>query len=306
MSHDDEENLDKTSIIPSDTFKMKMEEAEDAPPSLVLLMGPINLIGKQWTLNNPENLMGRSVESAIFVDDRSISRKHAMLRVNGVTVTIEDLGSSNGTVVDGNKLHPANQMVLTDNVQIKAGNVIFKFLEKGNIEAVTNQASYDRSQIDALTQIYNKRAFLEKMEETFKRAKLMEIPLSLIVFDLDKFKNVNDTYGHQAGDFVLKQLSTLVKQQLRPGDFFARFGGEEFTLLLGGTEKSIALDVAERIRATIERFDFRYEGTKLPVTVSLGVSALEKSMEKWEDLFELADKASYQSKQNGRNRVSSF
>lgn len=299
----DEDNLDKTSIVPSDTFKIKMAKVDEAPPSIVLLMGPINQIGKQWPIVEGSYKIGRSIESDICVDDRSVSRTHAQVVLEAGNVYVEDLGSSNGTEVNGTELGSGQRIELTDNCQVKTGNVIFKYLERGNIEAVSNQASYDRSQIDGLTQIYNKRAFLDKISETFKRAKIMDIPLCLVVFDLDKFKSVNDTYGHRAGDFVLSELSKLIKKQLRPGDFFARYGGEEFTLLLGGTDIKTAIDVADRIRDLVEKHVFEFEGTELPVTVSMGVSTITEKINNWEELFELGDQALYKSKENGRNQV---
>lgn len=304
MVNDDEENLDKTSIVPSDTFKMKMEKVEEAPPSIVLLMGPINQIGKQWQIGEEPLKIGRAIESSVCVDDRSVSRTHAIISFEGDKVIVEDMGSSNGTEIAGKKVEKGEKTVLRDNDQIKTGNVIFKFLEKGNIEAVTNQASYNRAQVDGLTNIYNKRAFIDKIDETFKRAKLMEVPLCLVVFDLDKFKSVNDTYGHRAGDFVLSEISSLIKKQLRPGDFFARYGGEEFTLLLGGTDIKTAIEVADRIRDLVDKHQFVFEGTELPVTISMGVSTIEEDIQTWEELFEIGDKALYKSKEDGRNRVS--
>ena len=234
MAEQDDNNFDKTSIIPSDTFKLKMEEAKANPPTLILLMGPINQIGRQWKLTASPMTIGRLSNVEVSVDDRSMSRKHAAVTVKNGQSYIEDLGSSNGTEVGMNKLVPGNPIELRDNDQIKAGNVIFKYLAEGNIEATTNKETFDRGLTDALTKINNKLAFLEKVEETFKKAQLTEVNLSLIVFDLDKFKSINDTYGHQAGDFVLQEISKLIKSKLRPSDFFARYGGEEFTILVVG------------------------------------------------------------------------
>ena len=299
----DDENLDKTSIVPSDTFKIKMQKVDEVPPSLVLLMGPINQIGKQWPLTESSYKIGRSLDCDICIDDRSVSRVHAEVVLQEQKVLVRDLGSSNGTEVAGQVVQADDLLELSDNCQVKTGNVIFKFLERGNLEAVSNQASYDRAQMDGLTQIYNKRAFLDKVDETFKRAKVMDIPLCLVVFDLDKFKSINDTHGHRAGDYVLAEIAKLIKKQLRPGDFFARYGGEEFTLLLGGTDIKTAVEVADRIRALVAKHSFEFEGTRLPVTISMGVSTITAELEDWEQLFEIGDKALYKSKENGRNRV---
>jgi diguanylate cyclase (GGDEF)-like protein len=222
-------------------------------------------------------------------------------------IQYEDLSSTNGTEVNG-QLIPANVMVkLKNNDQIKLGNVIFKFLEKGNIESVAAKGTYDRTQIDPLTQAYNKGALMTTGEEVFKRAKLTDTAMTLIVFDLDHFKKINDTFGHPAGDFVLKELASIIQNRLiRQGDFFARFGGEEFCLLLIGGPLQRGVEVAERIRSTVEKNEFIYDGKKMPVTISAGVATLEKSMNSWNELFEKADKAAYLAKTGGRNRVSTI
>jgi two-component system cell cycle response regulator len=306
MADNSDENFDKTSVVPSDTFKLKMQEAKTNPPTLVLLMGPLGQIGKQWKLATSPMLIGRLPDLEISVDDRSISRKHAQIKVLNGKVFIEDLGSSNGTEVNSDKLQAGITRELLDNEQIKMGNVIFKYLAEGNIEATTNQEQMSRAITDPLTKAYNKLAFLERVEEVFKKAKLTQVTLSLIVFDLDKFKTLNDTYGHQAGDFVLFELAKVIKQKLRPSDFFSRYGGEEFTILVTGGNLKVSVELAERMRKAIETHEFMYNGIKLPVTISAGVASLLPNMEKWEELFEQADKAAYKSKHEGRNRVSTI
>jgi diguanylate cyclase (GGDEF)-like protein len=166
---------------------------------------------------------------------------------------------------------------------------------------------FDRAQIDSLTQIYNKGAYLAKVEELFKRSRLTETPMSLVVFDLDNFKKINDTYGHSAGDYVLTELSAVVQNTLiRQGDFFARFGGEEFVILMAGCPLKRAIEIAERIRSTIEKHSFIFEGAQLIVTISVGVATLEADMITSNLLFEKADQACYVSKKSGKNRVSTI
>ena len=137
----------------------------------------------------------------------------------------------------------------------------------------------------------------------FQFSKTYGRPLSVIYFDLDHFKKVNDTYGHNAGDFILSELSKLVKSIVRKDDIFCRFGGEEFVILLPNTDARTAYDSAERIRKTVEENVFNTEGHSLKQTVSLGVSQLQPSMNTPKDFLEDADKKLYQSKQNGRNQV---
>jgi two-component system, cell cycle response regulator len=306
MAEDKNEDLDKT-VVAVDTFKGKLDQAKDIPPSLVLLAGPIGQMGKQWFLNKPEMTVGRGPDSDIFVDDKSVSKTHCYLHIQGQNVTITDNGSTNGTEVQNQKLAANAPLGLKNNEQIKLGNVLFKFLEKGNIEAVAQQTVLDRSTIDALTEVHNRGAYEQKMDELFKRARLTETPLSIVVFDIDFFKKINDTQGHQAGDYVLKELAGIVQKQLiRQNDFFARIGGEEFALLMAGCPLKRAVEIAERIRTTIERHPFMFNNVQIPVTISSGVATLESEMITTKLLFEKADQALYVSKQTGRNKVSTI
>lgn len=301
------DNEEKTSIVSTDTFKIRLNEAKQAPPCLILLMGPVQQVGKQWSIEQSGVVLGRSPETFIYIDDRSVSKKHAELTVDGKDVYITDLESTNGTEVSGTKLGSGKKKKLTNNDQIKAGNVILKFLEQGNLESYTTRKTFDKTQIDPLTGIFNKGALIAQGYEAVKKAKLIDVPLGVIVFDLDNFKTINDTYGHPAGDYVLKELSDVIlKKLIRSEDFFARFGGEEFCLILLGSPLKKSVEVAERIRTTIEGHSFVWKGTKLVVTISVGVANLDASMETWEQVFEKADQAAYLSKKNGKNRISTI
>ncbi len=300
----DDNTLDKTSIVQSETFKGRLAAADSAPPSIVMLMGPQGYVGKQWSLS-ANDIIGRAVESFVFVDDKSVSKSHAKLSIAGLEVTITDLGSTNKTVVNGAFLEPLVPRRLKNNDQIKTGNVIFKFLEQGNIEAVTTHAVYEQSQKDALTGAHSKGALMLKGPEVMKRAEVLNEPLSLIVFDIDYFKKINDTYGHPAGDYILKEISQIVmNKQVRVNDFFARYGGEEFVIILSGSPVKQALEIAERIRTNVANHDFVFEAKNIKVTISLGVATRELGQSDWADLFKRADQALYTSKNNGRNRVS--
>jgi diguanylate cyclase (GGDEF)-like protein len=156
-----------------------------------------------------------------------------------------------------------------------------------------------------MTQCFNKGYFLEAIEAEVKRAKTLSTPLSLIFFDLDHFKKVNDTFGHDCGDYVLKEFSQLVRSLgvIEQKDIFARYGGEEFCLLMPSTPLDRALKTAELIRGKVQDHSFMYEGKRVPVTSSLGVSDLAAEIDSATDLVKSADKALYESKQGGRNRV---
>lgn len=305
---DDDDNessfADKTSIMPSDTFKLRLAQAGQAPPALVMLVGPQSSIGRQWPIEESEKIIGRSPNAFIYVDDRSVSKSHVKILLNAGDVSIMDLESTNKTIVNGKVLEALVPYKLKNNDQVKMGNIILKFLERGSIETVAAAQSFDRGLKDALTGIANRGAFQARAEESFKRSSLLAIPLSLLIFDLDKFKSINDNYGHPAGDYVLAELAHVVRDKLiRSSDFFARVGGEEFTLILLGSNTTQAQEIGERIRATIQNHNFVFEDKKLPVTISLGLSTKSEADTGWQALYERADKALYQSKNTGRNKL---
>lgn len=303
--NDDEKDIsDKTSVLQSDTFKLRLAQAGQAPPSVVLLVGPVHSVGRQWPIEDSDRIIGRSPSAHIYVDDKSVSKSHAKITLGGGDVSIIDLESTNKTVVNGRILQPLVPVRLSNNDQIKTGNVIFKFLERGNVETVGFAQTYDRTQRDALTGIANRAGLNVKGPESYKRSNLLGIPFSLIVFDIDHFKKVNDTHGHLAGDYVLTEIASVISNKLiRENDFFARTGGEEFCLLLLGSNLKVATEVAERVRTTIEGHPFTFESKKIPITISAGVALKTEADADWEQIFERADKALYVSKNGGRNRV---
>jgi diguanylate cyclase (GGDEF)-like protein len=304
--HDDDlkDVSEKTSVVSSDTFKGRIQAADSAPPIVVVLIGPPGYVGKQYPISSNDIVIGRSVETQVYIDDKSLSRSHAKFAVVGGEVSIIDLGSTNKTIVNGNALPPLAPCKLKNNDQVKTGNVIFKFLEKGNIEALTNQTMYEKANRDALTGAHSKGSLLEKGPEAVKRSELLSEELSVIIFDIDHFKKINDTHGRPAGDFVLKELANIVSLKLiRSNDYFARYGGEEFVLILSGGTAKMASEIAERIRQTIESHAFIYEGKVIPVTISLGVVTKSTNDTDWPEIIDRADKAMYASKQGGRNRV---
>jgi two-component system, cell cycle response regulator len=303
---DDEPGIEKTTVVKGDTFRNRMEEVTKAPPCLVMLEGPAGYVGKQWAVDKTDLIIGRSMNSGIFIDDRSVSRSHAKLSISGGDVYIVDLESSNRTVVNDDTLPPLVPVKLNSNDQVKTGNVLFKFMERGSLEAHAIEQLQTKSEKDPLTGIYNKGALQMKGIESFKRAKLLKVPMSIAVFDLDHFKKVNDTYGHSAGDFVLKEMAAVIGTKLiRLDDYFARYGGEEFVVLLFGSNLAQGVEIGERLRHTIESHTFTFQGITMPITISVGVATKTNEMSIWEELFSKADEALYASKHAGRNRVSS-
>ena len=168
----------------------------------------------------------------------------------------------------------------------------------------TLAALEESSRTDGLTRVANRRFWEERLRIEFARCARSGAPLSLILFDLDKFKLLNDGYGHQAGDLVLTTVASLVKSALRSADLLGRYGGEEFGILLPDTDLAAASVVAERLRSLIADYHFLYDNERLPVTVSLGIAEQTALTGTHERLIAAADGALYRSKHNGRNQFS--
>jgi len=156
---------------------------------------------------------------------------------------------------------------------------------------------------DPLTGVYNRRYLYDFLKREFERAKRYNLPLSCMMVDIDHFKNLNDTYGHRAGDLVLKKLTTFLKENLRKIDLVARYGGEEFVIVLPETLEKKTLVSAERIRKGVEGMKIALNSEKIRITVSIGVANLTQKEKDEEALIRKADKALYRAKKKGRNRV---
>ncbi len=157
---------------------------------------------------------------------------------------------------------------------------------------------------DALTGLYNRHYMERHMQALITQAAQTEKPLSLLVTDIDYFKSINDTYGHDAGDRVLKEFGARIKEDARSMDLICRFGGEEFVIVMPDTNRAKAYSVAERLRKSIAEKPFEVEeGVEVEITASMGISTLESGDDNAKLLFKRADKAVYQAKRDGRNRV---
>lgn len=162
----------------------------------------------------------------------------------------------------------------------------------------------NKAQFDGLTTLYNREHFDERMADELLRHQRYAQPLSLLLLDLDHFKRINDTYGHQTGDQVLREMSKILRETVRATDYVARYGGEEFVILLPHTEESQAWVLAERLRLKIAKMRFRHEGRFFQATSSIGIATLRPgALNARQDLVEEADRALYLAKANGRNMV---
>lgn len=172
--------------------------------------------------------------------------------------------------------------------------------------AINNAALLERSSTDMMTRLKLKYYFFNQLTDKLDLANAQGLPMGVIMFDIDHFKIFNDTYGHACGDYVLTTVAKIIKSSIRAQDMASRYGGEEFTVMLPNTLKGDALQVAERIRSNIENANFEYEGTKVHVTISGGVSVFdleENRVANAKEFVDQADKALYVSKTSGRNRI---
>src|SRR5437879_5749218 len=231
-------------------------------------------LGRKYNLENANIIIGRSSKSDVQIDQESVSRNHAKIINTGKSIILRDLGSTNGTYVNDQLI---DEYVMRDGDFIKIGRTIFKFLSGGNIENAYHEEIYRLTTVDGLTQIFNRRYFLEQLDREVSRAKRYRRELSLILFDIDHFKAINDSYGHLAGDYVLKQLATVVKGKIRREDVLARYGGEEFAIILPEIEATGAVSFGEKIRKLIEKAPLKFEDTKMTVTVSVGIGTIVES-----------------------------
>ena len=288
-----------TSILPGrrTAISLPSERPKGAgQPCLVIISGAE--MGRRIDLTHEEVSIGRSEQCTVCVNSDLVSRRHAVVnRVLGHYIVV-DLKSTNGTFVNDQRVERAE---LKDGDLLRTGKTVLKYLEN-NLELEYMQHILSLASVDSLTGLYNKRHFDEVFGKEVARAEQTRTPCSLIVLDIDHFKRINDTFGHPAGDAVLKHVAYVVKSQIRQGDTVCRVGGEEFALVLPQTPHLLALQAAEVIRSAAERSVCEVAGTPIPATLSLGVAELAIG-EIPEQLYQRADERLYAAKHSGRNRV---
>ncbi len=277
-----------------------LEEKREKSPALCFMGGPS--MGQIHLLRQGEYIVGRGKNANIIVPDDAISRQHFRVSVKDNETILEDLGSTNGTFVNGEKI---SRQVLKDkdNIQISSQTVItFSYIS--NLEAQKQNQIYKMANFDPVTNARTKYYFLDQIGKEFAHAKRKNSPLSLFMFDIDLFKRVNDTYGHPAGDHVLKKIAEMTLQVIRTEDLFARYGGEEFIILMRDTREREAIRLAERLRQLICLTDFEFDEKRFKTSISGGVACLkENNFDSYEELIKTADEYLYFAKQNGRNRI---
>ena len=246
--------------------------------------------------------MGRHATNQLPIDDDSISRFHARFVCEDGKYFVEDLGSRNGTFLQGKRITRA-EIRDDDWVQLGA-RVAFRFTLTDSRQEGLLRKLYESSTRDALTGAYNRRHFDDRLRAEIAFAVRHATDCALILMDIDHFKRVNDTYGHPAGDEILRHLGGLANRALRTEDVFARFGGEEFAVILRGASTRGAGRLAERLREALNQQHAVYEGQEIKVTLSAGCAALSCCATPAPDeVVAIADRRLYAAKQGGRNRV---
>jgi diguanylate cyclase (GGDEF)-like protein len=267
-------------------------------------------IGEVIHLHGDRLQIGRSSDNDISLPEPEVSRRHALLSLipgpdGSLAVEIEDQGSTNGTYVNGKKVKASRGRVpLHHGDVVRVGGHAFKLKRLDEMERHYHQVVLAQTTVDPLTGVSNRATVLGYLEKHFELAKRYKRPLTIILIDLDHFKDVNDTYGHATGDLVLQRFGALLGGRLRGSDQAGRIGGEEFLLVLPETQSHEGLSVAEDLRKAIqsETIDAA-DGRSLKVSCSLGVVQIQDSDGTGGALLARADVALYRAKGLGRNRV---
>ena len=288
------------------TIEHKLESVDgfgDKKAVLVFLSG--SMVGRKVPLITRETSVGRSSKCSISINDRHISRTHFVVLVDERGALLKDEKSKNGTMVNGVKLR-RHRLRDGDKIQL-SNDTILKFTLQDVAESEFHDQMYNMAVMDPVTNIYNRRHFLQRLSEAFERAVTEDRNLALLMLDLDHFKQVNDTFGHLAGDEVLITVARELKRMLRSSDTIARFGGEEFAVLLDDKDEELACQIAERMRSHVEKLPVPYDDHVIHITMSIGVTVHNASdpFESPQELIREADNCLYMSKEQGRNRTTS-
>jgi two-component system, cell cycle response regulator len=267
---------------------------------LIVLAG--SSVGEMFKLGRDRVVIGRGPTADVRMIDEGVSREHCEVVRKGDRVLLRDLQSTNGTFCRGSKV---DEQELNDGDKILVGSgTVLKFTYHDKMDEDFQRQMLESVLRDDLTRAFNKKYFLDRVESEFAYAIRHNVPAALVAFDIDNFKQVNDTHGHPVGDFVLCELAKTVHATVRVEDVFARVGGEEFSIVCRGADLLQGKIVGERVRMAVERRDFTHDGQRMVVTVSVGVAAVPSpSIRDATEFIWAADQMLYEAKRAGRNRV---
>jgi len=270
---------------------------------LVVIHTPIHSqLGRRYVLENPTLTIGRGRDNDIVLPSDCVSRQHVRIERRAKSFYSVDLASTNGTYVN-DATSPVIEHCLTPGDQLKIGDTIMKFLSGSDIEAQYHEIIFSMTITDGLTNLYNRKQLDAAMDDELARSQRHGRPLAVLMLDIDHFKRVNDTYGHLAGDSVLRGLAALLQKRVRPTDKLGRYGGEEFCAILPETSHSSAMKIADDLRKLIEAYVFVADQQQIKTTVSIGVGSLQPGVDSATALYKSADAKLYEAKRTGRNKV---
>jgi diguanylate cyclase (GGDEF)-like protein len=268
---------------------------------VVIYTKETGLLGKRFVLDGSVMRVGRGADNQIVLEGDSVSRRHAHFEKRETRWWVVDDGSTNGTYLNEDQI---NQEAMLQNAdRIKVGPTILKYLSGADAEAKYHEEIYRMTIVDGLTQIHNKRYLNEALDREVLRARRHQRDLSVLMFDIDFFKRVNDQYGHLAGDYVLRELAKIVQERIRRDEVLARYGGEEFCIVLPETPLPGAAALADDLRERVEKHVFVFQGERMPVTISIGCALMSSTDRTAAELIQRADEKLYEAKRSGRNRV---
>ncbi|MBN9416720.1 MAG: GGDEF domain-containing protein [Candidatus Eremiobacteraeota bacterium] len=293
---DSDPSIKKTMAIPR---MSRAELSTDRVPFVKVLEG--HQAGLILVLQGDELTLGRDPACDIVLDEIGVSRFHCTLRRGRRTWEVADLNSTNGTFVNNKQVAKAD--LYEEDVLMLGPECTLRFDRQPSEEVELAQRLFEGARLDGLTRIFNRVTFFERLAQEISFSKRHQATFGLILFDIDHFKKINDTYGHPGGDAVLCQVAARARSMLRLEDTLGRYGGEEFAILLRNSDLPACLRVAERLRTEVGELPFDLEGHEpVAVTTSLGVAVWRDELTQ-DALVALADEQLYAAKQAGRNLV---
>lgn len=273
---------------------------QDPPRSACVVVIHGEGLGRRVDVDEKAVIVGRAQEADLHIPHQSVSRQHCHLWRDGDDYRLRDLKATNPTRVNGQRI---DETVLIDGDQITVGESILKFISHSSVEARYHEEIYQLATQDALTDLHNRRHFVDMVDKEIARATRHQRELSMCIIDVDLFKPINDRYGHISGDDVLRQIAGILGRHVRSDDYAARIGGEEFAVLLPECGTDAAYGFAERLREAIGAAVFKPGDEPQSITVSVGVTALNPGRDTCSRMMAAADAALYRAKSLGRNRV---
>jgi diguanylate cyclase (GGDEF)-like protein len=255
--------------------------------------------GRRFSVRQNSVVIGRDPDCPVCIPDDTVSRRHARIDLQPDGYHVTDLGSRNGTAVND---APAGTAPLRDGDRVRVGWCVFRFVVAGSPEAEYHEELYRNAARDPLTGVPNRRTLEDYLAREVALADRAGRPLSLLLLDIDDFKEINDRFGHPAGDETLRRAAGVMQEAIRWNDLLARYGGDEFAIVLPDTPVDLAFLCGDRIRMAVAGHRFECDDRRFPVTVSVGVGRWGPGVTA-ADLIARADGRLYDAKRAGRNRV---